>query len=111
MSGEGLATGLGNEDIAKDLILLDADEEEVRPRAVLGVDSAKLVRVLELSISTDCFCHIANTQGHGVMRDKAFPSFWADTDEMSPESVELRLRPASAVAKGDLRDGDSEASS
>ena len=45
------------------------------------------------------------------MRDKAFPFFWADTDEMSPESVELRLRLASAVAKGDLRDGDSEASS
>ena len=40
MSGEKLATGFGDEDIAKDLILLDADEEEVRPRAVLGVDSA-----------------------------------------------------------------------
>ena len=60
MSGEGLATGSRDEDIARDPIFLDADEEEVRPRAVLGVDSAELVRVLELSISAGCFCHITN---------------------------------------------------
>ena len=42
MSGEGLATGLGDEDIAKDLLLLDADEEKIWSRAVLGVDSAEL---------------------------------------------------------------------
>ena len=29
MSGEGLATGLGDENIAKDLLLLDADEEKI----------------------------------------------------------------------------------
>ena len=80
MSGEGLATGLGDEDIAKDLILLDANEEEVRLHAALGVDSAELVRVLELSISAGCFCHIANTQGHGVVCDKAFPTLQTGAD-------------------------------
>ena len=78
MSGEGRATGFGVEEIAKDLLLLDADEEKVGPRAVVGVDSAELVRVLELGISTGCFCHIANAQSHGVKRDKAFPTLRKD---------------------------------
>ncbi len=60
MSGEGLAAGLGDEDIAKDLPLLDADEEKIWSRAILGVDSAELVRILELGISAGCFCHIAD---------------------------------------------------
>ena len=104
MSGEGRATGFGVEEIAKDLLLLDADEEKVGPRAVLGVDCAELVRVLELSISTGCFCHISNAQGHGV------PTFRTDADLVGSKSVDLRLRLAGAVTKGDLRDGDSEAS-
>ena len=47
MSGEGLAAGLG-------------DEEKIWSRAILGVDSAELVRILELGVRTGCFCHIAN---------------------------------------------------
>ena len=80
MSGEGLAAGLGDEDIAKDLPLLDADEEKIWSRAVLGVDSAELVRVLELGISAGCFCHIADAKGHGVMRDKALPALRTGAD-------------------------------
>ena len=55
MSGEGLAAGLGDKDIAKDLLLLDADEEKIWSRTILGVDSAELVGVLELRISSGCF--------------------------------------------------------
>ena len=59
---------------------LGYDEEKVGPRANLVVDSAELVRVLELSISTGCFSYIANAQGHGVMCDNAFPILRTDAD-------------------------------
>ena len=41
MSGEGLATGLGDEDIAKDLLLLNADEEKVDSLEPLSVSTAR----------------------------------------------------------------------
>ena len=95
MSGEGLAAGLGDEDIAKDLLLLNADEEKIWSRAILGVDSTELVRVLELGLSAGCFCHddddyinslsrtsyhIADAKGHGVMRDNALSALRTDAD-------------------------------
>ena len=60
--------------LGKDLSLLDTHEEQVRSRSILGVDSAELVRILELGIGASRFCHITDTKGHGVMSDKALPA-------------------------------------
>ena len=41
-----------------------------------------MVRILELGIRADRFCHIADTEGHGVMSDKALPALGADADKV-----------------------------
>ena len=41
-----------------------------------------MVRILELGMRADRFCHIADTEGHGVMSDKALPALGADADKV-----------------------------
>ena len=47
------------------------DEEWVRSGAIVGIDRAELIRILELSISAGCFCHITDADSHGIVSDKA----------------------------------------
>ena len=91
LPGEGLAAGLGDEDIAKDSLLSDADEEKVRSSAIVGIDRAELIRILELSISAGCFCHITDADSHGIVSDKALSTLRTHADQVGTETVELRL--------------------
>lgn len=88
MPGGGLVAGLGDEDIAKDALLLYATTRMSRPRAFLSVNS-ELTRIFERSLSTSYFCHIANTEGHRIVCDKALFTLRTGGDRMIAEMVEL----------------------